>query len=84
MDELTRLLSVAHAPCIMPFATDPEECWRRGVTVPPDAQQPIRVELPNGRTATIPTYAALGQTLRQRYERAVAQSTSPSGTPSRR
>lgn len=66
--ETTTILAEVYRDSALPFATDPEECWQRGVTTVPSLQRPIVVPSPDRRSAhTIPPYHVLSETLRHQY-----------------
>lgn len=69
MREATILLRHAHEYAVPPFATDPEECWGRGVTVAPDLQHGA-IGTSDLSKAKLPSYHELGAVLRQKFAEA--------------
>ncbi len=68
IDDATQVLSSLFERSMVPFATDNEECWRRGITYHPSQQKPTTVESPDRRkTATIAPYHEFAQNLRDTY-----------------
>lgn len=68
MRETTAVLSELYRDSVVPFATDPEACWQRGITTPPAQQRPVVVPSPDRRKLhVIPPYYALAETLREGY-----------------
>lgn len=68
MDSVTKALTKLYEPCLLPFATDPVECWERGVTVHPMAQTPIHIASPDKKSVlVIPTYHELASNLKEKY-----------------
>jgi hypothetical protein len=66
--DATTVLSEVYRDSMVPFATDPEECWQRGVTIPPSLQRPMVVPSPDRRSVhTIPSYHSLAESLREQY-----------------
>jgi hypothetical protein len=46
IDDVTEMLSRGYRQSTIPFATDPEECWSRGLAVPPEAECPVEIASP--------------------------------------
>jgi hypothetical protein len=70
INEGTEALAAAYEASLMPFATDPEEFWKRGVVIPPEAEQPVLIHSPKfGKTpVSAPTYHDFAASLQERYK----------------
>lgn len=86
IDDATQVLCSLFERSMMPFATDNEECWRRGITNHPSQQKPTVVESPDRRRTTIAPYHEFAQSLRENYRSKQPEDwwrTSPSKSPSK-
>jgi hypothetical protein len=70
IDDATVVLGSLFEHSMVPFATDVEECWRRGITQHPSQQTPATVGSPDRRrTSTIQPYYEFAEQLRNEYRR---------------
>ena len=69
INQTTEAIATAYEASLMPFATDPEEFWRRGVVVPPEAEQPVLIHSPKFGQSPVsaPTYHQFATSLIERY-----------------
>ncbi|KAF5226284.1 hypothetical protein ECC02_000407 [Trypanosoma cruzi] len=63
-----RVLMNAYRHNILPFATDPVDCWERGIVVPPELQQTV-VLLDSEGSVFLPAFHELSMRLRTAYHR---------------
>ncbi|EKF30086.1 hypothetical protein MOQ_006104 [Trypanosoma cruzi marinkellei] len=67
-----RVLMNAYRHNTLPFATDPVDCWERGIVVPPELQQTV-VLLDSEGSVLLPAFHELSMRLRTAYHRYRAQ-----------
>ncbi|CUI15340.1 Hypothetical protein, putative [Bodo saltans] len=68
IDDATVVLGSMFENSMVPFATDVEECWRRGITQHPSQQTTATVGSPDRRrTTTIQPYYEFAEQLRNEY-----------------
>ncbi|KEG13153.1 hypothetical protein DQ04_01181070 [Trypanosoma grayi] len=70
--DVVKLISYAYKHNVLPFATDPIECWERGILVPPELQQAVEVSDDRG-TILLPPLHELSMSLREAYNKHRAQ-----------
>ncbi|RNF25760.1 uncharacterized protein Tco025E_01952 [Trypanosoma conorhini] len=61
-----KVLMDAYKHNVLPFATDPVECWERGVVVPPELQQSVVLSDSKG-SVSLPAFHELSMRLRTAY-----------------
>ncbi|ORC85501.1 uncharacterized protein TM35_000341130 [Trypanosoma theileri] len=63
---LSKFFMIAYSYNILPFATDPVECWERGIVVPPELQQSVEISDSEG-TVSLPPFHELSMRFREAY-----------------
>lgn len=64
VNEATMILRMAYHHSVPPFTTDPEEVWRRGVTVAPDFQH----QDPLGAELSLPRFHEYAARMKNKFE----------------